>query len=139
MSRNSFEPRRNWAFVCVSDRTLRANIISTLWRHDWHARELPTGFHVVQELADVIAGTAQETKPGLVVIDAIARGCTGASIAEGLRDLGAKVPVVLVTTECATASDGDIITVDPRLATHVIGELARSHLSVGDARRRAVA
>lgn len=126
------------AFVCVSDRVCRAQIISALWRHNWHARELPTGFHVVQELADVIAGTPGN-RPGLVVIDAITRGCTGASIAEGLRDLGAHVPVVLVTNECSTASDGDIITVDPTLATHVIGELARSRVAVTSPRQRAVA
>jgi FixJ family two-component response regulator len=127
------------AFVCVSDRACRARIISTLWRQGWRTLELPTGFHVVQELADVITGQAPQNRPGLVVIDAIASGCTGTSIAEGLRDLGARIPVVLVTKECSTASDAEIITVDPKLATHVIGELARAHSPVGMSRQRAVA
>ena len=113
------------AIVCVSDRACRAKVAAVLERHGWSVLDQPTGFHVVHELAGVITGDMPWKKPGLVVVDAFARGCSGSTIAHGLRELGAKIPVVLVTRECSPDADGDIITVDPAIAPHVIGELAR--------------
>ena len=118
------------AVVCVSDRTCRAKIAAVLERHGWNVLEVPTGFHVVQELAGVITGDMPWKRPGLIVIDAIARGCSGSTIAHGLRELGAKIPVVLVTRECSPYPDGEIITVDPAIAAHVVGELARPRSSL---------
>lgn len=91
------------AHVAVDDATTRARITDTLHRHGWTVREQPTGFHLLAAIADLIddnarVGPAAQTElPELLVIDAIARGCAGLTIAAGLRELGAHIPLLLVT------------------------------------------
>jgi hypothetical protein len=53
------------------------------------------GFPLLQAIADIIDGVVREL-PALIVVDANARGCTGTSIAAGLRELGIRIPIVLV-------------------------------------------
>lgn len=115
---------RPLAYVCVADRATRTAIVRALEQLEWSVVEQPTGFHVVEALAGVIAGDTPWLRPGLIVIDAIARGCAGTTVAHGLRELGLGVTVVLVTREAAPFTD-DVITVDPRIAEPVVAELAR--------------
>ena len=82
------------AYVALADPRERDAVLSTLSRAGWESVAQPTGFHLLQALADVIEGSHRA--PDLIVIDAFARGCAGATIARGLRELGIATPVVLV-------------------------------------------
>lgn len=84
--------------VCVADARTRRHIVDTLRAQQHEVVEQPTGFHVLQAIADVIDGApgAGLRMPDLLVIDAVARGCAGRTIAAGLRELGVAIPVVLV-------------------------------------------
>ena len=82
-------------YVAISDATTRARIIEKLGREGWTVVERPTGFHVLGDIADVIDGTTRE-RPVKIVVDAYARGCTGKSLAAGLRELGVQIPVEIV-------------------------------------------
>ena len=86
------------AYVAVSNPARRAHIVNDLRRQGWIVLELPTGFHVLAALAEVIEGRAEE-RPAKIVIDAHARGCTGTSIAAGLAALGVKIAVELVNDQ----------------------------------------
>jgi hypothetical protein len=87
-------------YVAVSNPRLRARIVAALAREGRVAIELPTGFHVLAAIADVIDGNSSEL-PAKIIIDELARGCTGASLAAGLRALGVAIPVELVRPEYA--------------------------------------
>jgi DNA-binding response OmpR family regulator len=97
-------------YLTVEDAECRARINDALHRRGWVVVEQPTGFHLVQAIADVVEGTAREL-PALIVVDAYARGCTGTSIAAGLRALGVRIPIVLVhkSGEQLTESDDPAI------------------------------
>ena len=82
-------------YVAVSDSAERARIVEALRREGHTVIEQPTGFHVLQAIADVIEGTTDQL-PAKIVVDARARGCTGASLAAGLRALGVRIPIELV-------------------------------------------
>ncbi len=105
------EPRRFWtapqarqnqasrpvAYVTMQDAAARRDVISILERAGWAVIPQPTGVHLLQSIADVVEGKYTWLDPTLIVIDAFARGCSGTSIAAGLRDLGIVIPIVLVT------------------------------------------
>src|ERR1043165_2373217 len=94
------EPRqsRPVAYVTMQDAEAREAIVGNLERAGWLVIPQPTGFHLLQAIADVIEGKYTWLDPTLIVIDAYARGCAGTTIAAGLRDLGIRVPIVLITT-----------------------------------------
>jgi hypothetical protein len=106
---------RTLAYVSLRDDTVRDRVVSTLDAAGWTAIEQPTGYHVLRSMADVIEGDETWRRPGLIVIDAFARGCAGTTIALGLRDLGIEIPIVLVT---AVGQPAPITSVDPVL--HVV-------------------
>lgn len=117
--------------VSVADPETRTRIVDALHRQGWAITCQPTGFHLLQAIADVIDG---REAPVLVVVDAIARGCSGISIAAGLRDLGVRIPLVLV------ARPGEPITVfdDPSIRvvgpSHAVAEVAAvARPLIGDA------
>lgn len=83
------------AHVAVADRDCRVRIKDTLARRGWQVIEHATGFHLLDAIGDIIDGRL-ETLPRLLVIDALARGCSGITIAAGLRELGVRIPLVLV-------------------------------------------
>ena len=85
------------AYVAMQDPTARRRITTVLERAGWVVRPQPSGFHLVQAIAGVIEGHQPWLRPGLIVVDAHARGCAGTTIAAGLRDLGIVIPIVLVT------------------------------------------
>ncbi len=91
-------------YVAVSDAATRARIVEDLRREGWTVIERPTGFHVLSDIADLIDGTdgsAARERRVKVVVDAYARGCTGKSLAAGLRELGVPIPVELVEDQAA--------------------------------------
>ena len=125
MKADRLEQWRPVAYVVVEDRTTRTAILDALHRQGWAVVEPPTGFHLVQSIAGVITGDTPWLRPGLIVIDVIARGCSGTTIAHGLRDLGLDIPIVLVAREAAPYPD-DTIVVEPRFAAYAVADLARS-------------
>ena len=124
-SSRSFRPI---AYVTMHDPSVRAGIIETLERAGWAVIPQPTGFHLLQAIADVIEGKYTWLDPMLIVIDAYARGCAGTTIATGLRDLGIRIPIVLIKTPDQApplTSDEALRVVDSSNACDVVAELAR--------------
>jgi hypothetical protein len=120
---------RNVAHVAVADATCRASISDALHRRGWTVVEQPTGFHLLQAIADVIdrpPGNAVKM-PRLLVVDAIARGCAGVTIAAGLRELGVRIPLVLVARAgdpLPVSDDGEIRVAGPDHAPAIVAALA---------------
>jgi hypothetical protein len=92
------------AYIAVDDPACRAGIGEALQRLGWCVIEQPTGFHVLGAIADVIERDGTGTRPGLIVVDEISRGCSGATLARGLQDLGCAIPIVLVRDPWMPAS-----------------------------------
>ncbi|HEY5936185.1 MAG TPA: hypothetical protein VIU61_16155, partial [Kofleriaceae bacterium] len=134
------EPWRPVGYVTVAERRCREQIAAALNSQGWLVVEPPTGFHVVEAISGLITGDAPWLRPGLIVIDAAARGCAGTTIASGLRDLGIEIPMILVTSDRAPVIDRDVIVADPITAPAVVGELAKPWSRLAPRRReRAVA
>jgi hypothetical protein len=122
------QPSRRVAYVTMQDASARANIAATLERAGWRVIPQPTGFHLLQAIADVVEGKYTWLDPMLIVIDAYARGCAGATIAAGLRELGITIPIVLITRPgqpVPVATDEALRIVDSSSAADVVTELAR--------------
>jgi hypothetical protein len=63
----------------------------------------------------------------LIVIDAYAPGCTGTTIAAGLRELGLKIPIVLITKpgqRLPITTDEALHVVDSNDAISTVAKLA---------------
>ncbi|MGE0397782.1 MAG: hypothetical protein AB7T06_13755 [Kofleriaceae bacterium] len=115
------------AYVALQDTITRTRVVSTLERAGWMVFPQPTGFHVLSAIADVIDDRAW-LRPGLIVIDAYARGCAGTTIAAGLRDLGIAIPIVLIAapSEALPLSSDDMVRItESASAETVVDELAR--------------
>jgi hypothetical protein len=126
----STEAFRPIAYVALDDPTLRARVVGILEDAGWTAIVEPTGFHLLQAIADVIDGSRTWLRPGLIVIDAFARGCAGTTIALGLRDLGITIPIVLAVApgrpKPVESSDRMLHVAEPDTVERVVSELARS-------------
>lgn len=148
-SSSDVEPRRFWtaqqsadekatrhvAYVTMQDAEARAEIVSVLERAGWAVIPQPTGFHLLQSIADVVEGRYTWLDPMLIVIDAYARGCAGTTIAAGLRDLGIEIPIVLITTpgqRVPVTTDAALRVITSSDAPAVVQELARGHLDALD-------
>lgn len=115
------------AYVALRDTVTRTRISSVLESAGWMVFQQPTGFHLLGAIADVIEDRAW-LKPGLIVIDAHARGCAGTTIAAGLRDLGIEIPIVLIAApgEALPLSSDDTLRItESASAETVVDELAR--------------
>ena len=128
---------RPGVFIAVSDRASRHAIVDALHRQGWAARELSTGFHVIEALADVIEGRPGPA-PAFVVIDALARGCSGVTIARGLRELAIEIPVLLVARpgDPIDSDVADVHVVPAGNAAAAIAERARAWSPLSAAERR---
>lgn len=116
--------------IAVADAACRSQLMDALHRQGWNIVEKPTGFHLLQGIADAIdddaPGPAQ--LPDLIVVDAISRGCAGVTIAAGLRDLGVRIPLVLVAKPGDPVIESDdpaIRVVGPSHAASALAEVAR--------------
>jgi hypothetical protein len=93
----------------------------------------PTGFHLLQSIADVIEGKYTWLDPMLIVIDAYAPGCAGTTIAAGLRELGIKIPIVLITRpgqQVPITTDEALRIVDSNDAVSAVADLANARGSL---------
>lgn len=88
-------------YITVRHPVVRAQLREVLARQGWSVIEQPTGFHLIQAIADVIEGHQPWRAPALIVVDKVSPGCTGTTIASGLRELGVAIPVVLVDDPAA--------------------------------------
>lgn len=126
------EQWRPVAYLTVQDDDARARISSALDRLGWTVIAQPTGFHLIQAIAGVIDGHRGWLRPGLIVVDARARGCAGTAIAAGLRDLGIAIPIVLVAAPgevLPLSSDATLRIVDAGSAERAVTELAADRLA----------
>ena len=120
---------QNLAYVSVRDAACRSEIVTALDRAGWSVMIEPTGFHVVEAVAGLILGDSPGPRPALIVVDAASAGCSGASIARGLRALGHEVPIVLVAderTRIEEDQDRRVYLADPQIAGLVVGSIART-------------
>jgi CheY-like chemotaxis protein len=127
---NELVPDERWrpmAYVTIEDEVAHAEIVSTLERCGWAVIPQRTGFHLIQAISDVIEGHRSWLRPSMIVIDARARGCSGVTIAAGLRDLGITIPIVLVAARGETlpvSADQTLRIVDAASAKSAVTELA---------------
>jgi DNA-binding response OmpR family regulator len=125
--------RTSWrpiAYTAVLDEEQRRQIGDELRAAGWTVVESPTGYHLVESISGAILGDQAWRRPSLVVADAISPGCSGLSIAQGLRDLGWTTPIVLLDEPRPDAlvdagGDGSLFVVDRRFARSVIKRIAR--------------
>lgn len=89
------EHRPRVAYVTLEDNATRERVAHALGRAGWCVNTLPTGFHLVQAISDILDGHPTGSSPSLIVVDSRARGCTGTTIAAGLHELGIPIPVVV--------------------------------------------
>lgn len=102
------------AYVAVRDPARRAEIADALHRQGWAAVEQPSGFHLLRSISEIIEGHRSWVRPGMIVVDAWSHGCSGVSIAAGLRELGVAIPIVLVK------QPDDPIPLSPDGAVHIV-------------------
>jgi hypothetical protein len=128
---NQIVPDENWrpvAYVTMQDDAARTAIVSALERCGWAVIQHPTGFHLVQAMSGLLEGHQSWLRPSMIVIDSRARGCSGVSIAAGLRDLGITIPVVLVAgrgdATPPRSPDPALRIVDEATATPTVVDLA---------------
>ncbi|HWO23215.1 MAG TPA: hypothetical protein VNO30_30950 [Kofleriaceae bacterium] len=119
-------------YAAIRDEALRAELTRSLGQLGWRVVARPTGFHLVQELADVILDPARAVWPpiGLLVVDEPSPGCRGSSIARGLRELGINAPVTVIAppeVAPAEAPEERIYVVEPWLAAVAVPVIARHH------------
>ncbi len=120
-------PQRPLAYIAVDDASCRSQLTDALQHLGWMVIEQPSGFHLLRAISDLIDGEPG-MPPGLIVIDAISRGCSGVTVARGLRDLGSTIPVVLVRdawTPRHESETSSTYVVDRSRAANAIVELVR--------------
>lgn len=122
------------AQVALRDDERRQAIASALADRGWAVLDSPTGYHLVERLSGALIESAAWLKPDLVVVDAFSPGCTGLSIARGLRELGWTTPVVLVAGSAEERArigerfESSVLVTDTRGALETVLELA-AHLA----------
>ena len=117
------------AYVSVDDDACRARLAESLQRLGWTVDERPSGFQVLSAIADLVEHPGGAASVGLIVVDEISRGCSGATLACGLRDLGRSIPIVLIRHPWAAQARNPygpgIHVVDPAQAAATVAELVR--------------
>jgi hypothetical protein len=125
-------------YTAIRDEAIRDQLARSLAKLGWRVVDRPTGFHLVQELADVILEQAPKPRVGLLVVDEPSPGCRGSSIARGLRELGIEVPVTVIAPPDLAppeAPDEQIYVVEPQLAALTVPAIARHHHSIAGGER----
>jgi CheY-like chemotaxis protein len=98
------------ALISVGDPDARSSIAEALARLGWTVIEHASGFHLVRALSELIIDGSAAAHPELVVVDAISPGCSGLTIAGGLRDLGIDIRVMLVTARARPPAGASRVT-----------------------------
>jgi CheY-like chemotaxis protein len=83
------------ALTSIADVKERKRVRKLLRKRGCKVHELESGYHLVQAMSGVILGGAPDPIQ-VIVCDAISAGCSGVTIAAGLRDLRLDIPVVLI-------------------------------------------
>jgi DNA-binding response OmpR family regulator len=96
--------RRPIAYVSLQEPGAREQIATVLDRAGWTVIFEPSGFHLIQAIADVIEGRQAWRRPDLIVVDARSPGCAGTTIAAGLRELGITIPIVVIDDTASAAA-----------------------------------
>ncbi|HEY6175857.1 MAG TPA: response regulator [Kofleriaceae bacterium] len=115
------------AYVSLQETADRERIASVLERAGWTVVLQPSGFHLIQAIAGIIDGHEAGLHPCLIVVDARSRGCTGTTIAAGLRDLGITIPIVLIAAPgeaLPVSTDQSLRIVDSASAAQAVADLA---------------
>ena len=115
------------AYVSLQETADRERIASVLERAGWTVVLQPSGFHLIQAIAGIIDGHEAGLHPCLIVVDARSRGCTGTTIAAGLRDLGITIPIVLIAgpgEALPVSTDQSLRIVDSASAAQAVADLA---------------
>lgn len=98
----AYESWRPTALLSLRAPDVRSAVRAALEGAGWVVIEQPTGFHVLQAIADVIEGGPVWRRPRLIVVDAWSPGCAGVSLAAGLQELGIAIPVLVIDPQTAT-------------------------------------
>jgi hypothetical protein len=133
------EAWRPVAYVALRDQDLRARVVEALRAEGWAVIDSASGYHLVRGISGLILGDRPWIRPGLVVADALSPGCSGLSIARGLRELGLAVPVALVADRGGEDPAPGVYLLEPAFAVDAIAALARrsGRVAVPVPRRRA--
>lgn len=83
-------------YLAVRDDTERCRLAADLRSLGWNVVEHATAFHLLADVCDYILGSRPWESVGSIVVEEASPGCRGATVEEGLRDLGVTIPVVLV-------------------------------------------
>ncbi|HEY4180345.1 MAG TPA: response regulator [Kofleriaceae bacterium] len=129
MKRHASTKSHPIAHITVEDAACRSKIADALRAQGWTVIEHPTGLHLIHAISGLILGDEPWRRPGLIVADAAARGCSGVSIARGLRDLGSRIPVIVVARaadELVAMREGPLTIVKPEDAQRTVELFARS-------------
>lgn len=121
------EGRSPVAYVTMQDTAARDEIVAALAGCGWVVVPQPTGFHLIEAISAVIDGQETALRPDLIVVDAYSRGCSGVTIAAGLRDLGLTIPIVLAAAPGAplpVSADPTLRIVDAASTRSAVLELA---------------
>jgi FixJ family two-component response regulator len=132
MNDHAFTESHPIAHIALEDNACRDAVVDTLHRRGWSVIEHRTGLHLIHAISGLILGDRRSHRPELIVADAAARGCSGLSIAHGLRDLGSRIPVVVVARaadELAATQSGPLTIVAPENAARTVALLARPQRS----------
>lgn len=120
---------RPLAYVTIADPDTRARVLEELERAGWMGIAQPTGVHLLDALAGLLEGNAAWRRPELIVCDVFARGVAGVTIAQGLRDLGIAIPILLIAPPNAPidlAADPSVRVADIATVVSAIAELVRA-------------
>jgi len=89
-------PRR--VFVAEDDPEMRAFLSSVFARRGYEVTDARSGAHALELLGDVLLGLgSRRFAPDLVVTDQCMPGCDGLELIEALREIGASMPIILIT------------------------------------------
>jgi hypothetical protein len=120
------------AYVALRDESLRRAMTDALGREGWTVIATPTGYHLVESMADFLLGQNAWLRPALVIAEARSPGCSGMTLARGLRDLGWPTPVVLIVRSpddrrfLGDIDGADVHIVDGDRAIRGVLEIARA-------------
>lgn len=120
------------AHVAVRDDDLRQAISEALRDDGWAVEDSPSGYHLLQAIDP--SNRWLPWRSELIVADAFSPGCSGVSLAAGLRDLGWSSPIVLLVSsraELERVSDdpeNSIFVADRRTGVAIVREIAHRQL-----------